>query len=87
MQIKVLVIDKVSETFDTKKGAKTLHLLVCQDQSRPPLRNSFDYELSPDELSKYGATLVDKTIELNIRDMSQGFSGRVRMTGTIVNVP
>ena len=86
MQIKVLVIDKVSETFDTKKGSKTLHLLVCQDQSRPPLRNSFDYELSPDELSNYGATLVDKTIELNIRDMSQGFSGRVRMTGTIVNV-
>jgi len=30
MQIKVLVIDKVSETFDTKKGSKTLHLLVCQ---------------------------------------------------------
>jgi hypothetical protein len=86
MQIKVLVIDKVSETFDTKKGSKTLHLLVCQDQSRPPLRNSFDYELSADELSKYGATLVDKTIELNIRDMSQGFSGRVRMTGTIVKV-
>jgi hypothetical protein len=86
MQIKVLVIDKVAETFDTKKGAKTLHLLVCYDQSRPPLRNSFDYELSPDELSKYGATLVDKTIELNIQNMSQGFSGRIRMSGMITKV-
>jgi hypothetical protein len=86
MQIKVLVIDKVSETFDTKKGSKTLHLLVCQDQSRPPLRNSFDYEMTPEELSKHGASLVDKTVELNIRDMSQNFSGRIRMSGAILRV-
>jgi hypothetical protein len=86
MQIKVLVIDKVSETFDTKKGSKTLHLLVCQDQSRPPLRNSFDYEMTPEELSKHGAALVDKPIELNVRDMSQGFSGRIRMSGAITKV-
>lgn len=56
MQIKVNVIDKVSETFDTKKGSKTLHLLVCQDQARPPLRNSFDYEMTPDELSNTART-------------------------------
>jgi hypothetical protein len=86
MQIKVLVIDKVSETFDTKKGSKTLHLLVCQDQSRPPLRNSFDYEMTADELSKHGAALVDKQIELNVRDMSENFSGRIRMTGAITKV-
>jgi hypothetical protein len=86
MQIKVLVIDKVSETFDTKKGSKTLHLLVCQDQSRPPLRNSFDYEMTPDELSKYGASVVDKQIELNIRDMAQNFAGRMRMSGAITKV-
>ncbi len=86
MQIKVMVIDKVSETFDTKKGSKTLHLLVCQDQSRPPLRNSFDYEMTADELSKHGAALVDKQIELNVRDMSQGFSGRIRMSGAIMKV-
>ena len=86
MQIKVLVIDKVSETFDTKKGSKTLHLLVCQDQSRPPLRNSFDYELTAEELSKYGSNVVDKVIELNIRDMSQSFSGRIRMSGAILKV-
>jgi hypothetical protein len=84
MQIKVLVIDKVSETFDTKKGSKTLHLLVCQDQSRPPLRNSFDYEMTPDELGKYGASLVDKTVELNIRDISQNYAGRTRMSGAIL---
>ena len=86
MQVKVQVIDKVSETIDTKKGSKTLHLLVCQDQSRPPLRNSFDYEMTPEELSKYGATLVDKTVELNIRDMSQNFAGRIRMSGAILKV-
>lgn len=84
MNIKVLVIDKVSETFDTKKGSKTLHLLVCQDQARPPLRNSFDYEMTAEELAKYGATLVDKQVELNIRDISQNFSGRTRMTGAIL---
>ena len=81
---KFLVIDKVSETFDTKKGSKTLHLLVCQDQSRPPLRNSFDYEMTADEMGKYGASLVDKKVELNIRDMTQSFSGRIRMTGAII---
>jgi hypothetical protein len=86
MNIKVLVIDKVSETFDTKKGSKTLHLLVCQDQSRPPLRNSFDYEMTADELGKYGASLVDKTVELNIRDMTQNFAGRMRMSGAITKV-
>lgn len=84
MLIKALVIDKVTESFDTKKGAKTLHLLVCQDTTRPPLRNSFDYEMTADELAKYGAGLVDKPVELNIRDMSQNFSGRIRMTGSIV---
>jgi len=86
MQIKATAIDKVTETFDTKKGSKTLHLLVCQDQSRPPLRNSFDYEMTADELSKYGSSLVDKQVELNVRDMSQGFSGRIRMTGAITKV-
>ena len=86
MQIKVLVIDKVSETFDTKKGSKTLHLLVCQDQARPPLRNSFDYEMTTDELSKYAASLVDKPVELNIRDMTQNFAGRIRMSGAITKV-
>ena len=76
----------MSETFDTKKGSKTLHLLVCQDQSRPPLRNSFDYEMTPEELGKHGAALVDKTVELNIRDMAQNFSGRIRMSGAIMRV-
>jgi hypothetical protein len=86
MQVKVTVIDKVSETFDTKKGSKTLHLLVCQDQARPPLRNSFDYEMTADEVAKYGANVVDKQVELNIRDISQGFSGRIRMQGAILKV-
>jgi hypothetical protein len=72
-------MDKVSETFETKRGSKTLHLLVCQNQSRPPLRNSFDYEMTLEELGKHGASLVDKTVELNIRDMAQNFSGRMRM--------
>jgi len=83
MHIKALVIDKVSESFETKKGSKTLHLLVCQDQSRPPLRNSFDYEMLPDEVTKFGASLVDKTVELNVQNISQNFSARIRMTGTI----
>jgi hypothetical protein len=50
------------------------------------LRNSFDYEMTPDELSKHGAALVDKTVELNIRDMSQNFAGRMRMSGAIIKV-
>ena len=83
MLIKALVIDKVSETFDTKRGSKTVHLLVCQDQARPPLRNSFDFEMSPEEVAKFGAGLVDKTVELNVQNISQGFSGRIRMSGTI----
>jgi hypothetical protein len=86
MNIKATAIDKVTETFDTKKGSKTLHLLVCLDQSRPPLRNSFDYEMTAEEFAKYGATLVDKNVELNIRDMSENFSGRIRMSGAILKV-
>jgi hypothetical protein len=86
MNIKALIIDNVTETFDTKKGSKTLHMLVCLDQSRPPLRNSFDYELTPEEFAKYGASLVDKSVEFNIRDMSENFSGRIRMSGAIVRV-
>lgn len=86
MFVKVLVVDEVEETFDTKKGPKTLHLLVCQDLSRPPLRNSFDYQLTQDELVEHGKLLVEKTVELNIRDMSQNFSGRIRMTGSINQV-
>ena len=77
MHTKALVIDKVTELFDTKRGSKTLHLLVCQDQARPPLRNSFDYEMTPEEFAKYGATLVDKSVELNVQNISQGFSGGI----------
>jgi hypothetical protein len=86
MNAKGLIIDNVTETFETKKGSKTLHLLVVLDQSRPPLRNSFDYEMTAEELTKHGATLVDKTVELNIRDMTQNFAGRMRMSGAILKV-
>ena len=86
MKIQALVIDKVTETFDTKKGSKTLHLLVCQDQSRPPLRNSFDYEMTAEEFAKFGASLVDKVVELNIQGMAQNFAGRMRMSGAIIKV-
>ena len=85
MHIKVTIIDKVTESFDTKKGSKTLHLLVCQDQTRPPLRNSFDYEMLPEEFAKFGAGLVDKTGGTECSEnISQGFSGRIRMSGTIM---
>jgi hypothetical protein len=86
MNARGLIIDNVTETFETKKGSKTLHLLVVLDQSRPPLRNSFDYEMTAEELTKHGATLVDKTVELNIRDMTQNFAGRMRMSGAILKV-
>ena len=86
MQIKAKIIDKVTETFDTKKGSKTLHLLVCQDESRPPLRNSFDYEMTAEEFTKYGASLVDKSVELNLQNMAQNFSGRIRTSGAILKV-
>jgi hypothetical protein len=86
MQVKVQIIDKVTETFDTKKGSKTLHLLVCQDQTRPPLRNSFDYEMTAEEFAKYGTSLVDKVVELNIQGIAQNFSGRTRMSGAILKV-
>ena len=42
--------------------------------------------MTPDEMNKHGATLVDKTVELNIRDMAQNFAGRMRMSGAITKV-
>jgi hypothetical protein len=86
MNVKVLIIDKVTETFDTKKGSKTLHLMVGQDQCRPPLRNSFDYEMTAEEFAKYGSSLVDKVVELNIQGIAQNFTGRTRMSGSILKV-
>jgi hypothetical protein len=84
MFINVLVVDRVEETFDTKKGSKTLHLLVCLDLARPPLRNSFDYVMTSEEST--GPDLVSKKVELSIRDLSQNFSGRLRATGSIGKV-
>jgi hypothetical protein len=86
MKVQVLIIDKVTETFETKKGSKTLHLLVCLDQARPPLRNSFDYEMTAEEFAKYGSSLVDKSAELNLRDLSENYSGRIRTSGAILKV-
>ena len=86
MHAKVQIIDKVTETFETKKGSKTLHLLVCQDQARPPMRNTFDYEMTPEEFAKYGSSLVDKSVELNLQNMAQNFAGRMRMSGAILKV-
>ena len=34
--------------------------------------------MTQEEFGKYAATLVDKTVELNIQNISQGFSGRIR---------
>ena len=86
MHAKALIIDKVTETFETKKGSKTLHLLVCQDQARPPMRNTFDYEMTPEEFTKYGSSLVDKSVELNLQNMAQNFAGRIRTSGSILKV-
>ena len=86
MKIEAIPIDKVTETFDTKKGSKTLHLLVCQDQCRPPLRNTFDYEMTAEEFAKYGTSLVDKVVEFNIQGIAQNFTGRTRMSGAIFKI-
>jgi hypothetical protein len=39
--------------------------------------------MTAEEFAKHGASLVDKTVELNIRDMTQNFAGRIRMSGGI----
>ena len=83
MKVAAQCIDLTSETFDTKRGQKTLHILVMLDVSKPSLRNTFDYELQAAELPG-AAGLVGKELTLEIRDITQSFSGRIRMQGAIV---
>jgi hypothetical protein len=42
--------------------------------------------MTAEEFAKCAASLVDKNVELNIRDMNENFSGRIRTSGSILKV-
>ena len=42
--------------------------------------------MTPEEFTKYGASLVDKVVEFNIQGIAQNFAGRTRMSGAILKV-
>jgi hypothetical protein len=64
---RVLLLTKLRKHSTRKKDPKRSIFWCVQDQSRPPLRNTFDYEMTAEEFTKYGASLVDKVVELNIQ--------------------
>ena len=61
---------------------------VCRNPGHLKLLRvgAWRYGSRAEELEKHGGSLVDKTVELEVRDISQNFSGRIRMSGAIVKV-
>jgi hypothetical protein len=78
------VLEELEESFIGKRGPKTVPLWVCLDRCPDGgLRNTFDYEVSPEEQEKFGGKAAGKIIELVISEIRPGFGGRVRMKGKL----
>ena len=78
------VLEELSETFIGKRGPKTIPLWVCLDRSPDgALRNTFDYEVNPDEQEKFAGKANRKIIEISISEIRVGFGGRVRFKGKL----
>lgn len=80
MQGTFLVVDERFEEFDSKKGRQKVRRLALLDRAKPALLNTVDYEPKGDDATKLPeGQSVGKEITLGIRDVQQGFGGRLRI--------
>lgn len=84
MQLKAQVIDTITETFPTKTGPRTIHLLTCLDKSDPPLGALFNFEITAEEHAKAGTSFNGKVITIGVRNIRQNALGVLRFGGVLV---
>ena len=84
MRLKVLVIGDRPDEYTGKKGLVKSQILsaVDRDPSGARLSHAFDYTLSEDEKAKYAGKLLDKEIELDVREFTP-FGQKIRARGSI----
>ena len=90
-RMRINVVSDAPDEYKAKTGAVVKsHVLACQDvcQSGARLKNTFDYTLSEEEKDKFAGKLLDKTIELDVNELSPApFGGRLRARGRIHSTP
>jgi len=85
MTVQCEVLEELTESFIGKRGPKTIPLWVCLDRCRKcMLRNTFDYEVNPDEHEKFGGKATGKLIEIAISEIRPAFGVRVRFKGRLL---
>lgn len=87
MQIIVSIRSEEPFTFTTSRGNKVTGVRCsCLDEDTvAPFKNTFDYEMTEEELPKYSTKLAGKRVVLGLTD-AQMFNGRLRFKGSIVRV-
>ena len=86
MRLKCMVVEETTETFKGKQGNDiTSHVLSLQDRDEHArLKNSFDYNMRPDEVTEFSGKVRDKLLMIDVNEFTFGLGGRLRARGRIV---
>jgi hypothetical protein len=84
MKVICEVLEEVTESFDGKRGPKSVAVWVCLDRDPEEiLLTTFDYELNPGEHEKFWGGAKGKSIEICITEIRAAFGHRVRFKGRL----
>jgi hypothetical protein len=80
------VLEEEQEKYPSKYGPKTIRVWRCLDVTPAGvLVKPFDYLPTTEEQEKFTGKLKNRTINLAITEIWEGFGRRLRAKGTVVN--
>lgn len=88
MIVTVQVVGDRADEYFGKKGLVKQQIITCQDMDKSEYRwlQNFDYSLTDAEKEKFAGKLLDKIIQIGVRELTP-FGGRFRARGGIVTEP
>lgn len=88
MIVTVQVVSDRADEYFGKKGLVKQQVITCQDMDKSGYRllQSFDYTLTDVEKERFAGKLLDKIIQIGVRELTP-FGGRFRARGSIIGEP
>ncbi len=78
------VLDEEQEKYPSKSGPRTIRIWRCLDRTPAgALSKSFDYLPTAEEHEKFTGKLQNRTINLAITEIWEGFGCRLRAKGAV----
>jgi hypothetical protein len=80
-----MVVEETTDTFKGKQGNEiTSHVLSLQDRDdHARLKNSFDYNMRPEEVSEFSGKIRDKMRLCDVNEFVPGLARRLRARGRL----